>query len=120
MAGIAVFAVAGLFLNESANLFRNLGFLAVGAVIFNLLILVVELWTAHTTDDAKATIQLITNGRFRTAFWAGMVLVGNILPLILLFFGQPLTAALSGILILIGLYIAEHIWVKAPQMIPLS
>ncbi|HEX8370650.1 MAG TPA: NrfD/PsrC family molybdoenzyme membrane anchor subunit [Pyrinomonadaceae bacterium] len=120
MAGIAVFAVAALFLNGGADWLKNLRFLAIGAIIFHLLTLVVELWTAHTTDDAKATIELITRGRFRVPFWAGMVFLGNVLPLILLFFGQAETAALAGILILIGLYIAEHIWVRAPQMIPLS
>jgi uncharacterized membrane protein YobD (UPF0266 family) len=107
-------------LSENAEWLRNLRFLAIGAIVFHLLTLVIELWTAHTTDDAKATIELITRGRFRVPFWAGMVFVGNILPLILLCFGQTTTAALSGILILIGLYIAEHIWVRAPQMIPLS
>lgn len=120
MAGIAVFAVAGLFVSGNAAWLANLRFLAVGSIIFNLLILLVELWTAHTTDDAGATIKMITNGRFRTSFWAGMVFLGNILPLVLLFFGQTETAALAGILILIGLYIGEHIWVRAPQMIPLS
>jgi Fe-S-cluster-containing dehydrogenase component/formate-dependent nitrite reductase membrane component NrfD len=120
MAGISVFAVAGLFLSENADWLKNLRFLAIGAIVFHLLTLIIELWTAHTTDDAKATIELIKRGRFRVPFWAGMVFLGNVLPLILLFFGQTATAALSGILILIGLYIAEHIWVRAPQMIPLS
>ena len=120
MAGIALFAVAGLFFSGSADWLKNLRVLAIGAIIFHLLTLIVELWTAHTTDDAKATIELITSGRFRVPFWAGMVFIGNVLPLILLFFGSAETVALSGILILIGLYIAEHIWVRAPQMIPLS
>jgi hypothetical protein len=34
--------------------------------------------------------------------------------------GQAGSLALAGLLILIGLYIGERIWVKAPQMIPLS
>jgi hypothetical protein len=49
-----------------------------------------------------------------------MVLVGNLVPLLLLLTGQAGSAALAGLLILIGLFIGERIWVKAPQMIPLS
>jgi hypothetical protein len=50
-----------------------------------------------------------------------MILAGNILPLfLLLIFEQIWAFGLAGILILIGLYFAQHIWVKAPQRIPLS
>lgn len=119
MAGIAVFAAAGLYFGNSHWL-GDLRVLAIGAIAVNLLTLIIELWTAHTTDDAKATIKTITNGRFNPAFWGGMVFVGNILPLVLLHFRETETFALAGILILIGLYIGEHIWVRAPQLIPLS
>ena len=63
---------------------------------------------------------MITNGEFSRQFWFGMILVGNTLPLMLMFAGQIWAFALAGILILTGLYFAEHIWVKAPQRIPLS
>jgi hypothetical protein len=63
---------------------------------------------------------MITRGRFSYQFWLGMVLVGNLLPLLFLMTGQAGSLALAGLLILIGLYIGERIWVKAPQMIPLS
>jgi len=49
-----------------------------------------------------------------------MVLVGNLLPLLFLLTGQAGSLALAGVMILIGMYIGERIWVKAPQMIPLS
>jgi hypothetical protein len=38
----------------------------------------------------------------------------------LLLTGSSYGFALAGILILVGLYIGERIWVKAPQLIPLS
>jgi hypothetical protein len=40
--------------------------------------------------------------------------------LLLLLTGQAGTVAFAGILVLIGLFIGERIWVKAPQLIPLS
>jgi hypothetical protein len=63
---------------------------------------------------------MITSGEFSRAFWFGMILAGNILPLMLMFAGQTWAFALAGVLILIGLWFAETIWVKAPQRIPLS
>ena len=120
MAGAAVFAVTGAFLNGSAAWIGNLKYVLVGLLCVSLLTIVIELWTAHTTDDARATIELITKGRFSTPFWAGMVVVGNVLPLMFLLLGPAAAIAPAGALILIGLVFAEHIWVRAPQMIPLS
>lgn len=120
MAGIAIFAIAGLFLSDNAEWLKNLRAITIVALSLSLITLAIELWTAHTTDDAKATIEIIARGRFRVPFWAGMVFVGNVLPLILLFSGLTGVVALAGVLILIGLYIGEHVWVRAPQMIPLS
>ena len=69
---------------------------------------------------ARTAGELITSGDFSRAFWMGMVLVGNIVPIFLLLTGNQFGFALSGVLILAGLYIGERIWVKAPQLIPLS
>ncbi len=58
---------------------------------------------------------MILDGEFGNKFWFGMVLVGNLLPLMALLLGPPVTVVPAGILILIGLWFAEDIWVKAPQ-----
>jgi hypothetical protein len=63
---------------------------------------------------------MITRGQFSYQFWLAMVLAGNLVPLLLLLTGQAGSAALAGLLILIGIFVGERIWVKAPQMIPLS
>lgn len=120
MAGFAVFLIAGLLVGISVNLLMALTFLTVITLIFHLITLTIELTTTHTTDDAHATVKMITSGEFSRKFWLGMILVGNTLPLLLILIGQPLTYVLAGILILIGLWFAEDIWVKAPQRIPLS
>jgi len=78
------------------------------------------LTTTHATDDAHAVAKMIIRGRFSYQFWLGMVLVGNLVPLLLLMTGQAGSSALAGFLILIGMFIGERIWVKAPQLIPLS
>jgi formate-dependent nitrite reductase membrane component NrfD len=120
MAGFAVFLLTGLFVQIDDRFLTALTFLTIITLIFHLVTLAIELTTTHTTDDAHATVKMITSGEFSRAFWFGMILVGNVLPLILMFAGQIRAFALAGILILVGLWFAEHIWVKAPQRIPLS
>ncbi|HSK72021.1 MAG TPA: NrfD/PsrC family molybdoenzyme membrane anchor subunit [Pyrinomonadaceae bacterium] len=120
MAGFAVFLLSSLFLRLNTGLLAVLAFLSVAALIFHLLTLAIELTMTHATDDAHAVVKMITRGTFSRRFWIGMILLGNILPILLLFIGRTWELSLAGILILVGLYFAQHIWVKAPQMIPLS
>ena len=54
-------------------------------------------------------------------FWIGTVLIGNVIPLALLVFAPSATMlTVSAILVLIGIYATEKIWVEAPQRIPLA
>jgi Fe-S-cluster-containing dehydrogenase component/formate-dependent nitrite reductase membrane component NrfD len=120
MAGLAVFQIAGFFIKVNIGFTTVLNFLTIAALVFHLIILAIELTTTHTTEDAHTTVKSITHGEFSGKFWFGMILAGNILPLLLIFAGVSWAFALTGILILIGLWFAEDIWVKAPQRIPLS
>jgi Fe-S-cluster-containing dehydrogenase component/formate-dependent nitrite reductase membrane component NrfD len=89
-------------------------------IIANLVVIAIELLTPHPTTDAKRAVAMITKGRFRNLFYAGTLLLGNLLPLALLgFFGVEMLP-LAGALTLVGIYITEHIWIRAPQLIPLS
>lgn len=120
MAGFAVFLIAFSFLKLNFGFELVITRLTFGLLIFHLITLAIELTTTHSTEDAHATVKMITHGEFARKFWLGMILVGNVLPIIWLFAGATWTLALSGILILVGLWFAEDIWVKAPQRIPLS
>ena len=83
--------------------------------------MLVELTTTHPTEVAKLTVESITKGRYKNKFWLGVIVFGNLLPLALLgFMPNPIIITLSGILVLIGIYLTEDIWVEAPQRIPLS
>jgi Fe-S-cluster-containing dehydrogenase component/formate-dependent nitrite reductase membrane component NrfD len=122
MAGAGAFAIVALFTQTGAGwlpLLRNV--MAVG-IIFNLLVVLVELTITHPTADAKKVVKMITKGRYRSLFWGGAIIFGNLLPLVLLLGGAPNATilALSGLIILMGIYFTEHIWVEAPQRIPLS
>ncbi len=90
------------------------------AIISNLVVLAIELLTPHPTTDAKRAVAMITKGRFRNLFYVGTLLLGNLLPAALLFVFGIEMLPLAGAFTLLGIYITEHIWIRAPQMIPLS
>ena len=122
MAGAATFSILALFLENGSNWLPFLKNVIVISLIINLFILLIELSTTHPTVDAKKTVKLITKGRYKNSFWGGTIVLGNLIPIALLGLGgtNPAILSLSGVLILVGIYMTEHIWVEAPQQIPLS
>jgi len=64
---------------------------------------------------------MILKEQYKNTFWLGTVLLGNLVPLVLIrVTDSPLALGLAGVLILVGMYITEKIWVEAPQRIPLA
>lgn len=120
MAGLAVFLIGLPILEVNMGFRMALIFFSMAALAIHLITLAIELTTTHTTEDAHKTVKMITHGEFARKFWIGMIFVGNITPLLLCFTGQVWLFVLAGVLILVGLWFAEDIWVKAPQKIPLS
>jgi len=116
LAGSAIFALIGTSIQMESFLNTVLTI----SIVANLLIIFAELLINHPTADAKKTAHMITNGRFSKLFWIGAIIAGNLIPLILTYFIGTSMLPLAGILVLTGLYITEHIWVRAPQMISLS
>ena len=91
-----------------------------GSLIFSLAVLAFELTTPHATTDAHSAARAITRGLFAPLFWGGVVGAGLILPLLLLMNGSLFLITLAALLSLAGMFVNEHIWVRAPQLIPLS
>lgn len=122
MAGVAAFFIVGLFVETSAAWNTYLTYMLYGAIGFNLLTMLFELTTTHPTEDAKRTVDMILKGRYSKTFYLGVILVGNLLPLAIatLGFAAPFTGPVIGFLVLLGIYFTEHIWVEAPQRIPLT
>jgi formate-dependent nitrite reductase membrane component NrfD len=93
----------------------------------HLLMLLGEVAMPHTTDNARYGARLMTHGPFAPAFWAGAVVMGGIIPLLLLFVGpllfpslSQIAAGLAGALALAGLLIFEWCFVMAGQSVPNS
>ncbi len=120
VAGTSAFAILSAFFESGEDWVSFLRAVFYVGIIFNLFDLFSEIVTTHSGEDAKKTVQIITSGRFRTGFWIGVVLIGNILPLALVWLGGQWLLSVAGALSLIGIYVNEHIWVRAPQLIPLS
>ena len=120
LAGAALFAALsgmGEFAGEMISYVKTL---LVYGIFANLLILAVEIFQPHPTVDARLALDMILKGRFRNLFYFGALFVGNVLPLGLLIYGGEGMVMLAGLAVLIGAYITEHIWVRAPQYVPLA
>lgn len=120
MVGAAVFAIVLAVFEHSSQWEAYISGVLYLSIGFNLLVMLLELATPHATSDAKRTVQMILSGKYKTLFWAGVILLGNLLPILFTFMGTTFSLGLAGICVLIGSYITEHIWVQAPQQIPLS
>jgi hypothetical protein len=74
-----------------------------------------EVWGHHATEDARRAARLIQQD---VRFSSGVLAVGHLLPLALLWAGQG--AVLAGAMTLSGLLLWEHLYVQKPQMVPLA
>lgn len=120
MAGSAVFMISGGVWPNGTGYSSSLLYIIAGSILLHLVTLAIELTMTHSTDDAHQAAKMITDGEYSNKFWFGMILVGNLLPLVGVLLGPPITVLPAALLVLIGLWFAEDIWVKAPQRIPLA
>jgi Fe-S-cluster-containing dehydrogenase component len=75
-----------------------------------------EVWARHATEDARLAARLIQDDmRFTT----GVLVIGHLLPLSILW-GVSSFQGLAGALALFGLLVWEHLYVQAPQQVPLA
>lgn len=122
MAGAAIFMIVGMLTETSMDWMALLRTTLISGIIINLFTIAVELITTHPTEEAKRTVDMILKGRYKNTFWGGVIVFGNIIPLaIMLFVGMNgIALAITGLIVLIGIYFTEKIWVEAPQRIQLS
>lgn len=94
-----------------------------GALIANAVLIAGELFLPEENIEKARAARLITRGIFRKLFWAGAIVIGTLVPLLIVVVGAagswPLTALVS-LCALAGVLVWEHIWVQAGQAVPLS
>ncbi len=129
MAGASIYLLVMSFWAEVRIFAQPLLYLTSATLVLHLVTLAIELSTSHTTKEAEMTLEMIISGEFKLKFWLGMVLLGNFAPLGLslvalgsnvAFNSMETLSFLIGALVILGLWFAEDVWVKAPQKIPLS
>lgn len=82
----------------------------------NGLLVAAEVFAHHATEDARRAARLIQDD---ARFSSGVLALGHLAPLALLW-GAPALAPLASALTLLGLLIWEHLYVQAPQQVPLA
>ncbi|MDH4262170.1 MAG: polysulfide reductase NrfD [Spirochaetia bacterium] len=124
IAGSAFLIMTSGLNSMTVNLTGLLTDVLTGALFLNLIVIALELKVPHPTTDAKLTVGMIVGKKFGLLFYGGSLLIGHVIPLIILSLGisaaNPAAAALAGLCVLTGMYITEHIWVRAPQLVALS
>lgn len=122
MAGAAIYGIINVIFPIESGILPFISIALIAGIIINVFTIASELMTTHPTLDAATTVTMITKGRYKNLFWFGVMFVGNILPFVLLLTIDlsPVMMGVIGIMVLIGIYCTEHIWVEAPQRIPLS
>ncbi len=71
--------------------------------------------------ESKLASTIITEGKYKIHYWVGVILIGNIIPLMMLHFATTdLTTNLSSLMLITGILIAGYLFIKVPQTIPLS
>ena len=75
------------------------------------------MWGRHATEDARLAARLIQDD---VRFTTGVLVLGHLLPLSILWGPSSGLRLLAAPLTLFGLFIWEHLYVQAPQRIPLA
>lgn len=120
MAGAAAVILISAFIAVDDTWLELTKWILITSITLNVLVMLVELNITHPTEDAKSVVKMIVKGRYANLFWVGVLLLTNLLPVVLLLLGHSMLLIPSAILIILGIYFTEKIWVEAPQRIPLT
>ena len=121
-AGAAMLTLIGSVLGVTLPLFSWLGHLLVISLSLSLAMIFGELFMKHGAEDAVRAGEMLVRGPLKKSFWILVVIVGTVLPIVLVLW--PISSLLpnvaAALLALFGLWMYEHLWVRAGQAVPLS
>ncbi|MGH7860907.1 MAG: 4Fe-4S dicluster domain-containing protein [Candidatus Dormibacteraceae bacterium] len=112
--GAAVMLPAAAALDRSA--LAPLAWVLAAGALGHLVLTGWECRARHASTQARLAVHNLVRGRYRAAFWSGLVLVGLSLTAPLLN-GLVVLAALPA---LAGLFLHEHAYIQAGQSVPLA
>ena len=122
VAGAAAITLIGTILGVTLPLFAWLGHLLVISLFASLAMILGELFMKHGAEDAVRSAELLLTGALSKSFWISVVGLGILVPAALaLWQGSSLIPnVVASLLALFGLWMYEHLWIKAGQAVPLS
>jgi len=119
-------SAALIFISESwsKEARRDLALVLAVATLFSFLMYMGEYFFSFKSAEAEATLAYVhSGGAYNAEFWFAMVL-GFIIPFFLAVNNRKsdntTLLRFAAILALVGLYLAKDVWLKIPQMLPLS
>ncbi len=103
---------------------KDLALILAMAVFFSFMMYMGEYFFSFKSAEAEATLEYVhAGGEYNVQFWLAMVL-GFIVPFFLGLSARKddnkTLLRFAAILALVGLYLAKDVWLKIPQMLPLS
>lgn len=103
---------------------KDLALVLAISTFFGFMMYMGEYFFSYKSAEAEATLEYVhSGGSYNIEFWFGMVL-GFIIPFFLAVSNMKnenkTLLRFAAILALIGLYLVKDVWLKIPQMLPLS
>jgi len=103
---------------------KDLALILAMATFFSFAMYMGEYFFSFKSAEAEATLAFVhVGGSYNSEFWFGMIL-GFVIPFFLAVSNMKtdnqILFRFAAILALVGLYLAKDVWLKIPQMLPLS
>ncbi|BCD59872.1 MULTISPECIES: NrfD/PsrC family molybdoenzyme membrane anchor subunit [unclassified Nitratiruptor] len=123
LCGSAVFLIIGG--NWSYEVKRDLAIILGSSAFLSFTIYMGEYYFGHMKAEEVAAILAYVkeHGPYHVMFWAGQWLA-FIIPMILVYFSLKSRSSsllyLASVSAIVGLYVAKHVWLIIPQLLPLS
>jgi Fe-S-cluster-containing dehydrogenase component/formate-dependent nitrite reductase membrane component NrfD len=122
VAGAAIITLIGTVFGVTLPLFAWLGHLLVISLFASLAMILGELFMKHGAEEALRSGELLLSGALSKSFWIFVVGLGTLVPIGLTFWqvSSVIPNVVASLLALFGLWMYEHLWIKAGQAVPLS
>ena len=122
VAGAATITLIGTIYGVTLPLFAWLGHLLVISLLASLAMILGELFMKHGAEEAIRSAELLVTGALSKSFWIFVVSLGTLAPVALTFWqvSSVVPNIAASLLALFGLWMYEHLWIKAGQAVPLS